>query len=114
MIEFIGSFLLMLSGIIALAMKDNLIKKVIGLGLFTDGINLFLISLGWRGGGIAPILPDINFSHFSEMVDPIPQALVLTSIVIDLAVTAVALAIIVQVHKNFGTLSAKKLASGGK
>ncbi len=109
MIEFIGAFLLMAIGLVALLTKDNLIKKVIGLGLFTDGIHLFLISLGWRGGGLAPIIPDITFRQFALLVDPLPQALVLTSIVIDLSITAVALAIIVQVYKYYGTLSAKKL-----
>lgn len=112
MIEFAGALALLLVGTVALLFNDNLIKKVIGLGIFTDGIHLFLISIGWRGGGIAPILSDISFRQFSLMVDPVPQALVLTSIVIDLSVTAVALAIIVQIHKHFGTLSAKKLGSG--
>jgi len=45
MIEFVGSFMLMVAGAFTLLLKDNLLKKVIGLGLFTDGIHLFLISL---------------------------------------------------------------------
>lgn len=109
MIEFVGAFILLVIGLESLLLNDNLIKKVIGLGIFTDGIHLFLISIGWRGGGIAPIIQDISFRNFSIMVDPIPQALVLTSIVIDLSVTSVALAIIIKIYKNYGTLSAKKL-----
>ncbi|MFH1445014.1 MAG: cation:proton antiporter subunit C [Nanoarchaeota archaeon] len=110
MFVYVMSMVLLLVGVYTLVIKDNLIKKIMGLSIFSGGINLFLISLGYRGGGIAPIFSSINFNQLSAlMVDPIPQALVLTSIVINLSIVAFALTIIVDVYRDFGTLDARKI-----
>lgn len=109
--SYVAAVILIALGTYTLLAKENLIKKVIGLGIFTDGIHLLLISIGYRKEGIAPIIPDISFHHFSAMVDPLPQALVLTSIVIDLSLTALALVLIIEVHKKYGTINAKHLRS---
>ena len=98
-------------GTYALLAKDNLIKKIIGLGIFTDGIHLLLISIGYKEEGIAPIIRDINYQQLGAMVDPLPQALVLTSIVIELSITALALVIIIQIHKKYKTINSKHLRS---
>ncbi|MFH1433052.1 MAG: sodium:proton antiporter [archaeon] len=109
--SYITAIILIALGTYTLLAKENLIKKVIGLGIFTDGIHLLLISIGYRAEGIAPIIRDISFSQFGTMVDPLPQALVLTSIVIDFSVTALALVLIIQVHKKFKTTDARELRS---
>ena len=109
--SYIASVILIILGTYTLLAKDNLLKKIIGLGIFTDGIHLFLISMGYRKEGIAPIIREINFHQFGAMVDPLPQALVLTSIVIELSVSAFAMALIIQAHKKFGTINAKELRS---
>jgi len=110
MIEYGISILIVLLGIYAVAFKDNLIKKVIGLSIISNGIHLFLISLGYRTGGTIPILKDMDTTSFAQLaVDPLPQAFVLTSIVINLSITAVALSIIILVYRTFGTLDTKKL-----
>ncbi len=112
MIPYIVSMALVLVGIYALIVKENLIKKVIGLAVFSNGIHLFLISIGYRMGGIAPIIQELNFNQFSQLaVDPLPQAMVLTSIVINLSVTAVALSLIIQAHRKFGTTDSRKIRS---
>ena len=113
MIAYTISFMLMALGIYAVLAKENLIKKIIGLTIFTNGIHLFLISLGFFASArakMAPILTTLNSAPITELfADPLPQALVLTSIVIDLSITALAVAIIIQIHKKFKTISAKKL-----
>ncbi|MBU0898927.1 MAG: cation:proton antiporter subunit C [Nanoarchaeota archaeon] len=112
MLAYIASMLLLIIGAYTLVMKDNLIKKIMGLSVFSSGIHIFLISLGYRAGGIPPLLTNLNFNQISAiMVDPLPQALVLTSIVINLSITAFAMAIIVDVYREFGTLNIKKLKS---
>ena len=110
MITYVTAIVLVAIGTYAIVVKENLIKKVIGLGLFTNGIHLLLISIGYRAGGIAPIfLEGMDLSHFSlTAVDPLPQALVLTSIVIELSVIALALALIIKYHKMTGTLDSSK------
>lgn len=108
---YMTAIILIVLGTYALLAKENLIKKMIGLGIFTDGIHLLLISIGYKKEGIAPIIQNIDFHQFGTMVDPLPQALVLTSIVIDFSITALALVLIIQVHKKFGTINAKHLRS---
>lgn len=110
MLPYLIAMALVMIGIYALLSKDNLIKKIMGLAIFTNGIHLFLISLGYRTGGIPPILTDLDFQRFViTAVDPIPQALVLTSIVINLSVMAVGLSLVIMVYRKFKTLDVKKI-----
>lgn len=107
LLNYIGSFLLMIFGLYIMIIKKNLIKIVIGMSLFDSGINLLLISIGYRVNGTAPIFsaknPDAIF------VDPVPQALTLTSIVIGACVTALALALVIKVKEHYGTIEADKV-----
>ena len=97
-------------GIYALVLKENMIKKIIGLIVLTNGIHMFLISLGYRASGIAPIMTMTDAGIFSLLaMDPLPQAMVLTSIVINLSITALALSIIIRVYRTFGTVDTNKL-----
>jgi len=107
---YILSFILMLVGIYAVAVKENIIKKIIGLSIFTNGIHVFLISLGYRIGGIPPIISQENMNLFhAAAVDPFTQAMVLTSIVISLSVTSLGLVIAIRVYRNYGNLRADKI-----
>ena len=100
----------MMVGMYAVVMKDNLIKKLLGLSIMTNGIHVFLIAIGYRLGGIMPILQDLDFQRFSmNAVDPLPQALVLTSIVINFSVLAVGLSITILLYRKFGTLDSSKI-----
>jgi multicomponent Na+:H+ antiporter subunit C len=102
-------FLIVL-GSYTLLVKENLIKKIIGLGIVSNGIHLFVISLGYREGGIAPLLENMGFTYFLQhAVDPLPQALILTSIVINLSVIAVALSLVIHVYRKTGSIEAKDL-----
>ncbi len=88
--------------------KDNLIKKVISLSLATKSVNIFLILIGYKANGVAPIyLGNIDFFKYS--VDPLPQALVLTSIVIDFSITALLLYLVMLYYKKSKSLSASEV-----
>lgn len=110
---YIISVCLVLIGTYALLAKDNLIKKIMGLVIFTNGIHLLLISLGYRDRGIPAIMTKgFDLLHFSQLaVDPLPQAMIVTSIVINLSVVAMALALTIQAHRKFASLNVKKLKS---
>lgn len=105
--------LLVVLGVYCLMVKRNLIKLIIGLSVMTDGIHLLLISIGYRSGGIAPIVTSEftdNLQAFAQRaVDPIPQALVLTSIVIGVCILALALSLAIYAYRHFGTLDVRKL-----
>lgn len=96
-------------GLYCLVTRRNLIKMVIGLSIMTDGIHLLLVSLGYRIGGIAPIWSPQMGEEMSEFaaraVDPVPQALVLTSIVINMGILALALSLAIRLYKHHNTLN---------
>ena len=113
---FITAVSVILIGLYAALVKRSLIKVVIGLSILDSGVNLLLISVGYLTGGTAPIfspgvLKDMpltleNIRKLSEgMVDPVPQALVLTAIVIGFGVTAVALSLVIRLYRHHQTLN---------
>ena len=108
-IAMITGFLLMVLGIWAILTQKNLIKIVIGFTLFDTGLNTIIVSLAYIKGRTAPILDsaDLLKDTVNKIVDPVPQALVLTAIVIGLGVTALMLAYVVKMHKEKGTLDIK-------
>jgi multicomponent Na+:H+ antiporter subunit C len=98
---------LVLVGLYAVVFKRNLIKIVIGITLIECGVNLFLITLGYRAGSIAPIYTGSSGGEIMSL--PVPQALTLTSIVIGVAVLALMLSLVVHIYRNYGTLDASKI-----
>jgi multicomponent Na+:H+ antiporter subunit C len=100
--------ILFMIGLYAVATKRNLIKIVIGFIIMENSANLLLIMLGYRAGGRAPVAfrdgaGDAATAFAQSAVDPLPQALVLTSIVISLGVTALMVAICLRVYQRYGT-----------
>ncbi|MCD6415286.1 MAG: NADH-quinone oxidoreductase subunit K [Planctomycetes bacterium] len=107
-IHYVGCFALVLIGLYVALVKSNLIKVIIGINLIDTGVNLFLVATGYLGGGTAPIFSKAA-EQSQEMVDPVPQALVLTAIVIGVSVLALALALAIKVYDHNGTLDLRKL-----
>jgi len=96
--------------------KPNLVKKIIALTILGDSVNTFIILAGyklWRPGLVLhpPVLTTFRptseaLRQFIEKsVDPIPQALVLTAIVINLAVTVFLATIALHMYRHFGTVN---------
>lgn len=104
---YILCFILFTIGIYCLLVKKNLIKKIVGLGIMEYAINLFFILLGYRNNAEAPIL-DKNIV-ITNFVDPLPQALILTSIVIGLGVTALMVAITVRIYEKYRTFDINEI-----
>lgn len=110
-LHYVVGILLITVGIYCLLFKRNLIKLIIGLSVMTDGIHLFLVSLGYRAtaGVTAPIVTG-DLSQFVNLsVDPVPQALILTSIVINICTTALALSLAIYAYRHYGTLDPFKM-----
>jgi multicomponent Na+:H+ antiporter subunit C len=83
--------------------QRNLIKIVMGVAILEAAVNLFLVALGYRSGGVAPIFTD---APDTLMVLPVPQALTLTSIVIGVATTALMLTMIILIYRHTGDTDA--------
>lgn len=112
----IGMSLLFAVGIWAILSRRNLIKLVIGLTIVETAVNLLIVSVGYVNDRVAPIVEGdtgLGLSPVGQVVDPIPQALVLTAIVIGLATTALALVAAVGYHRTTGTLELRSSTYGG-
>ena len=110
MIVYLLAVGVILVGIYAVAFKDNIIKKLLGLSVMTNGIHILLVTLGYRTEGIIPIMEDFDFIGFSSAaVDPLVQAMVLTSIVINLSILAVGLSITILLYREYGTLDSSRM-----
>jgi len=94
-------------GVYGLLFERNLIKIAVAMSVVESGVNLFLVSLGYRQGGTAPIYT--MAPEGTPMVLPTPQALTLTSIVIGLATTAFLLSLIVVLYRHYGTLDVQEI-----
>lgn len=109
--SFFTAAALIIIGIYAALFLDNLIKKIIGLAFISDGVNLFIITMGYKAGGIVYIfLPGTAVDWFAQNASyPLPFALVLTSIVIGASTLAVMLALVILLHKKHGSIKASKI-----
>ncbi len=104
----------------AVLAKPNLVKKIIALTILGDSVNTFAILVGyklWRPGLVLqpPVLTDWWPSKqaieqfIQRAVDPLPQALVLTAIVINLAVTLFLITLALHMYRHFGTVDMTKI-----
>ena len=91
---------LMMTGFYIVIARGNLVKKIIGLNIFQTAVFLLYITLGKVSGGTAPIV-DERFDLYSH---PLPSVLILTAIVVGVATTALALALIVRIREEYGTI----------
>jgi len=91
---------LMIAGMYIVIARGNLIKKLIGLGIFQTSVYLLYIAPGKLIGGTAPIVAD-GFTTYSN---PLPHVLILTAIVVGVATLALGLAIVVRIHEAYGTI----------
>ena len=92
--------ILMMTGFYIVISRDNLIKKIIGLNIFQTSVFLLYISIGKLQGGTAPII-EPGLDRYSN---PLPSVLILTAIVVGVATTSVALALIVRIREAYGTV----------
>jgi len=106
---FVLCFLLFLVGLYGVITRRNIIKIVLGLCIMEYSLNLFFVLIGYVHDGIAPII--IKGSERVAFVDPLPQAMVLTVIVIGLATTAMLLAIAIRLYRKHGTFDIRDINS---
>jgi multicomponent Na+:H+ antiporter subunit C len=103
---FITIFLMMMGLFIVIA-RGNLIKKLVGLGIFQTSVYLLYIAPGKLVGGTAPILSDA----FTVYSNPLPHVLILTAIVVGVATLALGLALVVRIREAYGTVEEDEILS---
>ena len=94
-------------GIFALIIRRDLVIKLLALGLIDSSSVLFLVSLNAKTDGVAPIVhgPGANY------VDPLPQALVISAIVINFALLALALVFVMLLVERYHTTDSVRIAA---
>jgi len=95
----IAIFLAMI-GFYVMVSRGNLVKKVAGLSMFQTSVFILYISMGVVQGGTVPILVE-GAQIYSN---PLPHVLILTAIVVGVATTAVALALIIRIKEAYDTV----------
>ena len=105
-------FALFVIGLYCAVVKKNMVKIVIGILIMEYSVNLFLIMLGYRFGGVAPVVERgdliaetnrVADTFLNTSVDPLPQALVLTAIVVSLGSLALMISMCVRIYDKYGT-----------
>jgi len=108
MILYTLAIVLFLIGLYGVLVKRNIFKIIIGLAIIEYAVNLLFALIGYREGGAAPIRTQ-SMPQDTLFVDPIPQALVLTAIVIGLATTALIAAVAVRIYEKYDTYDVRKI-----
>jgi multicomponent Na+:H+ antiporter subunit C len=106
-ILYTGAIGLLVIGAAGLVLSHHLLRMILALAIAETGANLLLVVAGFRPGVAAPIL--LNGATVGAMVDPLPQAMVLTAIVIGVGVQALAIALLIRVQRAYGTLDMRVL-----
>jgi multisubunit Na+/H+ antiporter MnhC subunit len=106
-IAIITGLSLIIVGLWGILSRKNIIRIILGFGVFDTGLNIVILALGYLRGRTAPILDEAVGIEgaVNKIVDPVPQALVLTAIVIGFGVTALMLAYAMKMHREKGTLN---------
>ncbi len=104
---YILCFILFLVGLYGVLTKRDMVKIILSLGIMGYAANLFLVLVGYKNDSIYPILSEGK--EVVSMVDPLPQALVLTSIVIELGTTAMIVALAIKIFDKYKTFDITKI-----
>jgi multicomponent Na+:H+ antiporter subunit C len=107
--NYFATALLILIGIYGMFAKGNLVKKLMGMNIFQVGVILFFISVGVKTGATVPIAEGHVAAQPDHYLNPLPHGLMLTAIVVGVATTGVALALLIRIYRKYGTLEEREL-----
>lgn len=102
--------ILLMIGLYAMIAKNNLVKKIVGMGIFQTAVILFYVSIGYKTGAGIPIVMH-GHEHGAasaikavDYINPLPHVLMLTAIVVGVATLGVALALAIKIYQEYGSL----------
>jgi multicomponent Na+:H+ antiporter subunit C len=100
---------LLMLGLYTMIAHRNLMKKVVGMTIFQTAIILFFLVTSIKRAGTLPIVP-VGVVRAEDFMNPLPHALMLTAIVVMVATSGVAFAILIRLYARYGTLEEDALA----
>ncbi len=107
-ILYTGALGLIVIGITGIVLSRHLFRTLLALVIAESGANLLLVLAGYRWDSVTPIITGAEIP--ASMVDPVPQAMVLTAIVIGVGIQALAVSLLLKVRKRYGTLYRDQVA----
>ena len=108
--NYVAFVILFLWGLYISIAHHNLVKKLIGLYIVQTSVLLFLVTFSAKEGATVPILlPNAAEVDAAEYVNPLPHALVLTGIVVQVATLGVALALVTAIHQKYSSLDEEEI-----
>lgn len=106
-IVLVGALGLVVIGVLGMVISNHLFRMLLALVIAEAGANLLIVLSGFRADAVAPILGVVDPA--ASMVDPVPQVLVLTAIVIGVGVQALAVALLLKIYRVYRTLDVREL-----
>lgn len=113
--EFLGRYVyfmtavLLCIGLYGILCKRNLVKKLIGMNIFQTAIFLFFIQGAIKPGGTVPVADPRLGEEAFRYINPLPHVLILTAIVVGVATTGVALALLITIYRRYRSLDERTL-----
>lgn len=104
---YFAAAILFIIGFHTMLTHSNLVKKIIGMNIMETAAFLMFVSIGYIRGGRAPIIEEGATQLY---MNPLPQALMLTGIVVAVSITAFALSLIIKLYQHYGTVDADEIA----
>jgi multicomponent Na+:H+ antiporter subunit C len=99
---------LLLVGVFGVIRSKHLVHTVVCVSVAQSGTYVLLLAIGYQNGATAPIFGQ-STPPGTPVVDPVVQAMALTDIVVSATVTALLLALVVQIHRRHGTVDPDEL-----
>ncbi len=101
---------LLVIGLYGIIFKKNLVKKIIGLSIFQVAIILFFVASASRWGATVPVLEHgVQPEASVQYINPLPHTLMLTAIVVGVAISGVAFALVIRIYRRYRTLDENTL-----
>jgi multicomponent Na+:H+ antiporter subunit C len=112
-ISIFAGFILLLTGLWGIISQKNILKIIISFSIIDTSIHLILVSIGYIKNRTAPIIdgPVTRADAAQQVTDPVPQALVLTAIVIGVGITALMLSYALKLYEKNKSLEIDKYKS---
>lgn len=104
------TIILLAIGLYGMLIKQNLVKKTIGLSIFQAGVILFYVSVASKWDASVPVRSDdLPVSEVANYMNPLPHTLMLTAIVVGVATLGVAFALLISIYNRYETLNEQEL-----
>lgn len=104
------TIILLAIGLYGMLVKENLVKKTIGLSIFQAGVIMFFVSVATKWDATVPVKDDaIPVTEVANYMNPLPHTLMLTAIVVGVATLGVAFALLITIYNRYKTLDEQEL-----